>query len=74
MRLHTAHYTGGFNVCISSGGTITRLESKVFSLERLYSLSRAEVTEAQTNFGSKIFFGPTRILWVRKNFVSETNF
>ena len=53
---------------------ITRLESKVFSLERLFPLFQVEVSEAKTNIGSKILFGSTRILWVRKNFVSKTNF
>ena len=43
----------------------------MFSLESLYPLTRQEVSEAQTNIGSKILFWSTRILLVRKNFVSE---
>ena len=35
----------------------TRLESKVFSLERLYPLFPVEVSQSQTNIGSKEILG-----------------
>ena len=59
---------------ILSSNMTTRLKSKVFSLERLYPLFRVKVSKTPTNIGSKSFFGSTRILWVRINFVFETNF
>ena len=44
----------------------TRLESKVFSLERLYPSSTVEVSKSKTNIGSKKNMGPQKF-WVCKN-------
>ena len=52
---------------------ITRLEYKVFSLERLYPSSPVEVSKSQTNIGSKKNLGPKRF-GVHKNFGSKKNF
>ena len=52
----------------------TRLESKVFSLERLYPLLRVEVSYSQTNIGSKEIFESNKTLWVQRNFASAKNF
>ena len=47
--------------------TLTRLESKVSSLERLYPSSPVEVSKSQTNSGSKEKY------WVRKKILGPNN-
>ena len=54
----------------------TRLESKVFSLERLYPLMPVEVSNkivGQKNFVSKRFF-VQKEFWALKNLGSENDF
>ena len=54
----------GYRKCIQSQ-KITRLKSKVYSLERLYPLSPVEVSKFQTKIWSE------KKSWVRNNFGSK---